>query len=272
MVTKPKVKDYMTPEVDHISAETTVGEAIDEFLSSTHENFPVTKNGDLVGFLTAKKLLKHYKNPDKKIKDILKKKTKLIVARPDLSLEDAARLLFRHGYKKLSVVNKHGKLVGIISTIDIIRSHIERATPTKVNMVKTLIEQEYDVQVEVGKYLVQVDKLHPTQSKIYQDELEGRIYELKKGLAEPLIVVRRKNYFVVVDGHHRAVAAKKEEIEELMAHVLELRPEIKLRMEEAAREKNIITLEDIEIMDYAQHPLLEITTQTVRQNNYNNNT
>ncbi len=267
MTYKPMVRDYMTTEVDYIPSDSTVDEAIKKFISSPHENFPVVKDGEVVGFLTSKQLLKNYKNPDKKIRDILKKKRKLIVARPDLSLDDAARILFRYGYRKLPVIDENGKLVGIISTIDILRSHIERATPEKVNMVKNLLEDEYKIRVNVFRYLVPVNKLHPTQSKIYADELEGREYELKRGLAEPIIVVKRRNYYVLVDGHHRAIAALKLGIKELMAHVLEMNPEIELRMERVAREKNLITLNDVEIMDYVQHPLVEITTKLVDRDN-----
>jgi len=45
--------------------------------------------------------------------------------------------------------------------------------------------------------------LVPTQSKIFADELEGRKYELEKGLAEPLIVIQKRNKILLVDGHHR---------------------------------------------------------------------
>ena len=87
-----------------------------------------------------------------------------------------------------------------------------------------------------------------------------RKYELKKGLAEPIIVVKRKSYFVLIDGHHRAVAALKLGIHELMAHVLEMYPETELNMEVEARRKNLITLDDIGIIEY-QHPLTDIITK-----------
>ncbi len=267
MVKKPKVEDYMTLDVDYITADSTVSDAIKLFISSPHENFPVVRGKELVGFLTSKQLLKNYRNPGRKVEDILGKRTKLVVARPELNLDDAARVLFRYGYRKLPVVDNGGKLVGIISTLDILRSHIERVTPGKVDMVQNLLETEYNIRVDVGKYLVPVDKLHPTQNKIYADELEGREYELRKGLAEPIIVVKRKSYFVLVDGHHRAVAAQHLGMDELMAHVLEMDTDVELGMEKAAREKNLVTLDDIEVMDYAQHPLVEITTKLVERKN-----
>ena len=262
MPSNAKVSDYMTEKVDFIRYDATIKEATDKFLRSTHKNFPVVKNGNLVGIITAKDLLRNYNKPKKKIKDILKRR--LVVARPDLDLDDAARILFRYGYKKLPVVDENGKLVGIISNTDILRSHIERATPRKVETIKNLLESRYGVRVALKKYEVPVHRLHPTQNKVYADELEGREYELKRGLAEPIIVIKKKNYYVLVDGHHRAIAAKNLGIQELMAHVLEIDRDIELGMERSARERNLITLDDIEVIDYDQHPLVEITTKLIK--------
>ncbi len=261
MTTKVKVREYMTEDVDYIPYDITVGEAIKLLLKSKHQNFPVTRNKDLVGVINSKDLLKHHKTPNKLIKEITKRK--LIVANPDLDLNDAARIMFRNGLKKLPVIDNKGRLVGIITNTDILRSSIERATPRKVDMVKNLLESEYGVKITVKKYNIPIDKLHPTQDWIYADELEGREYELKKGLAEPIIVIKKVNYYVLVDGHHRAVAAMNLDIDELVAHVLEIDRDIELRMERSARDKNLITLRDIKITDYAQHPLLEITTKLI---------
>ncbi len=259
MVSKAKVKDYMTTEVDYIPYDATVRDAIKIFTESAHQNFPVVKGGNLIGFITSKQLLRNYQTPDKLIKDIIKEK--LIVARPELDLDDAARVMFRHGLKKLPVIDDNGKLVGIITNTDILRSHIERATPRKVEMIKNLLESEYDVRIEVKMYPVPLDNLHPTQRRIHADELEGRKYELKRGLTEPIIVVKKRNYFVLVDGHHRVIAALNLGIKELMAHVLELDRDIELGMEKAARERGLLRLSDIKVIDYAQHPLVEITTK-----------
>jgi IMP dehydrogenase len=130
-------------------------------------------------------------------------------------------------------------------------------------MVKNLIENEHGVKVSVSKYEVPIAKLHPTQHTIYADELEGRKYELRRGLAEPLIVIKKRNYFVLVDGHHRAVAALVLGIGELMSHVLEMDRDMELGMERNAKERNLLSLRDIKIMDDAQHPLVEITTRLV---------
>lgn len=263
MVKKALVKDYMTEDVDYISSDTTVGKAIEIFTDSVHETFPVTKNGNLVGFITTKELLRNYKNQDKLIKDVLGER--LIVARPDLALDDAARVMFRYGMRKLPVVDEKGGLMGIITNTDIIRSHIERVTPRKVNLIRNLLESEHNVRIDVKMYLVPLDKLHPTQERIHADELQGRKYELTKGLAEPLIVVKKRNYFVLVDGHHRVIAARELDIKEIMAHVLEPDKDIELGMEKSARQSGLLTLDDIKVIDYAQHPLVEITTKLIKR-------
>lgn len=263
MASKAKVKDYMTAEVDYIPYDTTVMDAIKILIKSTHQNFPVVKDGNLVGFITAKQLLRNYQTPNRPIKDIIKEK--LIVAHPDMDLDDAARVMFRYGLKKLPVIDDNGKLVGIITNTDILRSHIERATPRKVEMIKNLLESEHNVRIGVKMYPVPLENLHPTQNMIHADELEGREYELKRGLTEPIIVVKKRNYFVLVDGHHRVIAALNLGIKELMAHVLELDRDVDLGMEKTARDMGLFRLNDIKIVDYAQHPLIEITTRLMKR-------
>lgn len=264
MATKTLVKEYMTEKVDYIPHDTSVEKAIEILIKSMHHTFPVTKKGSLVGFITAKDLLVNYSNPKKQVKDITQEK--ILVARPELALDDAARVMFRSGLRQLPVVDDSGRLIGIVTNTDILRSHIERATPRKVDMVKNLLESKHNVKIRVNMYPVPIDKLRPTQPRIHADELSGRVYELKRGLAEPLIVVKRKNYFVLVDGHHRVIAAKELGIKEIMAHVLEPEKDIETGMEKAARDSGLLTLDDIKIIDDAQHPLVEITTKLVKKN------
>ncbi len=260
---KPKVKDYMSSKVVSLPEHFTVKEAIDKFLDSIYNHLPVTKNGNVVGFLSLKDLLRHYTTPKKPIQKIYEKN--VVVAHPELKIDEAARVMFRYGYSKLPVVDDSKKLVGIISNTDIIRSHIERVTPRKVNFIKKLLQEEHNLQISLKEYKVPLDKLHPTQGRIHQDELKGREYELKKGLAEPLVVIKKKTYFVLVDGHHRVIAAKRLGIKELDSYVLEIDREVELKMEKDAREKGLITLDDIKIIEDAQHPLVEITTRLFKR-------
>ena len=83
-----------------------------------------------------------------------------------------------------TVVDENGVLVGIITNTDMVRSHIERSTPNKVEYFKNTMEQLYGIKTTLKRMKVPTDKLRPTQDRVYADELEGRAYELEKGLAD----------------------------------------------------------------------------------------
>jgi len=114
---------------------------------------------------------------------------------------------------------------------------------------------------------VPIDNLRPTQDKIYADELQGRTYELKRGLAEPTIVVETGNRFVLVDGHHRTVAALKLGYKDIDSYVIKLDRDLKLGMEKTADKNGIYSFDDIEIIDDAQHPLIAITSSLRKEKN-----
>jgi len=133
----------------------------------------------------------------------------------------------------------------------VIRSQIEHVSPEKVFNFITTLKKLHGINPELKRETVPIDQLIPTQSRIYEDELEGRIYEIKKGLAEPLIVIRRPGRLILVDGHHRAIAARKLGIRSLDAYVIEVNENIELGMERTARAMNLRTLDDIQVLDYA---------------------
>ncbi len=252
---KPKVADYMTTEVITLSPEDTVSDAIELIYSTGHDGFPVVDGRILVGYVSSRDLLK--RKPDEKIMDVMNRR--LRVARPFMDLTDAARVMFRMGIGKLPVIDESGKLVGIISNADIIRSQIERASPRKVERLKKTLETIHSKPVRIVRGRVNVENLIPTQTRIYADELEGRIYELKKGLAEPIVVIKKDGRFFLVDGHHRVIAAQRLGIREMEAYILEVDSSVRLGIEEMVMKRGIKSLKDIEILDEVHHPLVEIT-------------
>jgi IMP dehydrogenase len=255
MVDKLKVADYMTHDVVTVSPNDTVADVIDLICKTEHESFPVMKNGKVIGYVSSADLLR--RNPNNLISRVMS--TNLIVTDPAMDLTDAARVMFRSGFSKLPVVDDEGRLVGLLSNSDVIRSQIERATPEKVWKLKRTLETIHDITINVDKGEVAINQLVPTQPKIYADELEGRIYELKKGLAEPLVVIQKSNKMILVDGHHRVVAAKKLGIDMMDAYILTLEKDIPLGMEKTAKDAGLRSLTDINIVDYARHPLVEAT-------------
>jgi CBS domain-containing protein len=231
---KKKVKDYMTYDVVTVDVHGSAKDVIETIRTTQHDGFPVVNKKEVVGYISARDLLFVY--PNTPIERIMSRH--LIVADPEMSINDAARVIFRSGIQKLPVVDEQNQLIGIISNAD--------------------------VQPALKRGTVPIDELLPTQSRIYEDELEGRMYEIKKGLAEPLIVVRRPGRLILVDGHHRTIAAKRLGIKTLDAYIIEINENIELGMEKTARAMNLKTLEDVQVMDYARHPLVALTHRLVR--------
>jgi IMP dehydrogenase len=124
----------------------------------------------------------------------------------------------------------------------------------------------HKVQVEEHFGRVKIVDLVPTQSKIFADELEGRRYELEKGLAEPLIVVKKRHKTLLVDGHHRAVAARDLKLKEIDAYIITMDREVPLGMERTAENVGLRSLSDIEILESDSHPLIEITRRSGSRN------
>jgi IMP dehydrogenase len=250
MTDHPKVKNYMTQEVDTVSPENTVKDVIELIKKTGHDGFPVVECGKVTGYVSASGLLE--KSLDENISNVMSRD--VLVADTEMEMSDVARVIFRSGKSKLPVVDNSGHLRGIITNSDVIRSHIERTSPQKVWTLKKTLETIHNIHVDVIRETVHID-----EPKVYADELDGRIYELKKGLAEPIVVIRKSNRLILVDGHHRVIAARKLGIKSMDAYVIPIGDEIHLGMEKTARSSGLHTMSDVRILDYAKHPLVEIT-------------
>lgn len=256
------MKDYMTTQVVSLHPDITVRDAIERVVREGHVGLPVADGKRLLGFLTPKELLRNVNAPDKKVRQIIAQGT--VVAHPEMDIDDAARILFRMGVKELPVVDDEGTMVGIVSTTDIIRSHIERVTPRKMLKLKETLEGLYNIQIEITREFVPIANLLPTQKRIYADELQGRKREIQRGLAEPIMVIDKKPQPILVDGHHRVMAAMQLGIDKLEAYVLKLDKDIELGLERNARASGLNSLKDIDVNDFGQHPLVEITTRLLK--------
>ena len=252
----------MTYDVVTVDATGTVRDVFDRIKTTHHDGFPVVDgSSEVVGYIAARDLL--FAHPSTPVTEVMS--SHLIVAGPEMSITDAARVIFRSGIQKLPVVNEKNRLVGIISNSDVIRSQIEHVSPEKVFNFITTLKKLYGIEPTLRRGSVEITSLLPTQSKIYEDELEGRMYEIRKGLAEPLIVVNRPGRNVLVDGHHRAIAAKRLGIEHLDAYIIDIDADIELGLERTARSMHLDSLDDIQVLDYARHPLVALTHRLVKR-------
>ena len=254
---KATVRDYMTKNVFTVRNDTLNKDVIALMKETKHDGYPVVdENKHIVGIITAYDLLlKEWET--EYVSSIMSKD--VIVAREDMHISDASRVMFRHGISRLPVVDKERHVKGIMTNTDIVRSHIERSTPTKVNAFKETMEKLYDIKTTLTREEVPVEKIRPTQDRVYADELQGRTYELEKGLAEPTIVVKSGNRYILVDGHHRAVASVKLGLDKIDSYVVDFHKDIKLGMEKTAERQGLNSFNDITIIDDDQHPLIAIT-------------
>jgi IMP dehydrogenase len=260
---KPRVEDYMTRDVETVSPDATVGEVAARIADdeSGHDGYPVCEGRTVVGFISARDLL----TAEEKAPVFTVMKTDLIVAHPEMKVTDAARVILRSGIQKLPVVNDAGHLVGIVGNADVIRSQIERATPEKVGKLMRTLEDIHDVSLGRERREVALDRLVPTQGTVYADELEGRRYELERGLAEPLVVIDNGegDRLLLADGHHRVKAAERIGIEKMDAYVICTGRPVELGMARTAERSGLESLADVEVVDYAHHPLVR-TTERLR--------
>src|SRR3990170_3648543 len=102
MTEHPKVKDYMTQEVDTVSPDYTVKDVIGLIRKTGHDGFPVVEDGRVTGYVSAAGLLE--KKLDEKISRVMSQD--VLVADTEMEMSDVARVIFRYGKSKLPVVDK----------------------------------------------------------------------------------------------------------------------------------------------------------------------
>lgn len=249
---KKLVHEYMTTDVISLEAAQTVKDVISCIRTTGHDGFPVLSNGKAVGFVAARDIV-GAKASDK-IAPLMQ--PVILKTTPDESMTDVARKMFRFCVQKFPVVSADGRFVGIITNADVIRSQIERVTPEKVFDYMHTLQTLYGLSPHLSRGSVPVRQLIPTQDKVYMDELDGRGYEIQKGLAEPLIVVRRRGRLLVIDGHHRAVAANRMKVPRLDAYIIDIDSDAELGIERTARNMRLWGLDDVQILDESKHSIL----------------
>lgn len=258
-MTSQIVADYMVRDVEYVTPDMTVEEVAKQITESNFHGFPIVEHGYLLGFITAKELLRYTDSPEATMRTIMKPGT--ICAIPSMSMDDATRVLFRYGLRNLPVVDEKRKIVGIISNIDIVRAQIEKSKPSKVMSVKSFLERQNNIRMKITSETVPLELALPTQKEVYMDELIGRQYEIKRGLNEPLIVVKRRNGYLIVDGHHRVMAAKRLGAESFNAIVLVPSDlDVVFGLEKTAKRWKLRSLDDVKIIEGAKHPFMKITT------------
>ncbi len=119
-----KVEDVMVEDVISVPVKATVKEAAE--LMEKHEIgcLVVVRDGKPVGIVTETDMVKRVilgpVDPEKtKVRRIMSKP--LVVGNPQMDVDEASKIMRKRKIKKLPVIEK-GRLVGLLTTTDIVRS------------------------------------------------------------------------------------------------------------------------------------------------------
>ncbi len=149
-----KVEDVMVKQVVTIEGGATVKEAAEIMNKFEIGCLIVVRGKKAVGILTERDLLKRVIAVSKdaaksKVKDVMT--SPLVVAEPNMDLEEAVRLMFQMKIKKLPVVDGK-RLVGLVSLTDIARFQPEMITIMKKLFVRQVAPKS--MQKVIDRYVV----------------------------------------------------------------------------------------------------------------------
>ncbi|MCK5236572.1 MAG: IMP dehydrogenase, partial [Deltaproteobacteria bacterium] len=111
-----KFESVVISEPMTLSPDQKVQDALDIMKDRQISGFPIVRGGILVGILTNRDLRFEAK-PMRRISEIMTKK--VVTAPPRIAIEKAKALMHSHRIEKLPVVDKKGKLKGLITMTDI---------------------------------------------------------------------------------------------------------------------------------------------------------
>ena len=130
---KWSVGQWMTPNPQQISPETSVRAAFFKMRSEGYRHLPVVEDRTLVGMVTDRDLRRpdltdepegwhdfYNLDDDYEVRHVMT--TRVESMSPSDSLEKALELLIERKFGAAPVVDKHGSMIGIITTFDLMRA------------------------------------------------------------------------------------------------------------------------------------------------------
>jgi CBS domain-containing protein len=115
-----KLKDIMTPDVKVIGAEATIQEAARKMLNGDFGMLPVEENDRMIGAISdrdiAVRAIAEGKGPDTKVRDVMSEG--IAWAYDDDTVDHAAEIMSERQVRRLPIVNRQKRLVGIVALGD----------------------------------------------------------------------------------------------------------------------------------------------------------
>lgn len=115
-----EITDWITRNPICISPNETLANAKELMDTGRFRRLPVIENGKLVGIITERDLRQHWGYLDSTKVDASMTPDPIMIS-SQVSAQDVARLMLRHKIGGVPVV-ENGKLVGIVSTSDLLRA------------------------------------------------------------------------------------------------------------------------------------------------------
>jgi len=135
--TAMKVDAAMTPEVRLVKPDQTIREAAQLMAEIDAGAIPVTENDRLVGMITdrdiAIRAVAQGKSPDTRIRDVMS--TGILYCFDDQELDDVARNMGKNQVRRLPVINRDKRLVGILALGDLASNEDAKAVGRTVSQV-----------------------------------------------------------------------------------------------------------------------------------------
>jgi IMP dehydrogenase len=118
-----RAESYVVESPATITPMATVGEARQAMeISGIGGLMVVDDGGQLLGLLTRRDVLLA-PDPQAAVEALMTPRTRLVTAPVEISMEEARRLLHQHRIEKLPLLDSEGRVAGLITSQDIIKSH-----------------------------------------------------------------------------------------------------------------------------------------------------
>ena len=115
-----KLKDLMSPNVKVISPEMSIRDAATQMLEGDFGMLPVGENDQMIGTITdrdiAIRAVAEGKDSSTKVRDVMTEG--IVWVFEDESVEDAAKIMSQRQVRRLPVVDRNKRLVGIVALGD----------------------------------------------------------------------------------------------------------------------------------------------------------
>ncbi|MFH7903893.1 MAG: CBS domain-containing protein [Candidatus Aenigmatarchaeota archaeon] len=131
-----KAKDIMSTQIIFANLDESLYEISKKLTSHNISGLPVLdESGKIVGIISQTdiiKLLERFgeeKFKEIKAKDVIKRRKRLIVAKPTTTLKTLLKLMIKYDISRIPIVDENKKVIGIVSKSDIIKllaSHFEK--------------------------------------------------------------------------------------------------------------------------------------------------